>query len=601
MASGAPKKLSAAELATRRRNRRIVIFSLVGLLFIFIALNINARGHVPKGTSVEGVAIGGLSPDQAKKVLKDKLEPRLLRDVIITDGERQSRVDLQEAAVGLDLQATVDSATSLTGGNSLTRLFGKGGAVDPVFAVRETFLNKSINAVVKKLSHPVVEGGLAFSGNKVTGIKPKSGQVLTPEQVKVAIFSTAAARQRKVKVSLTSQQPQLTAEDVANAVSQLGKTVVSAPISIRLTGTGANPNEPVDQSIDVPIATLTPSFSTKVVDGKMQLVVDGPRALKAIQQDLGPTQQPAVDARFRIVKGKPTIVPSQDGQAVDVEQLSSAIAEAATQEGIRLANVTLKPQAATFTTADAKKLGIVEQISKFRQKFPYAPYRYQNIGQAAERINGTLLKPGEVFSMNNIVLERTPANGYTKGFVIKSGRLQEDLGGGVSTMATATWHAAFFAGLERIEQRAHSFYISRYQPGLEATVSWGQLDLKFRNDSPHGVFITAVRGTNFVTVTMYGTKRYDISAESGPHQDVKPFTQQTDASSPCTPQGGSEGFTIVVTRVFKIAGKEVKREPLTTKYNPAANITCKKPTPKATATPTASAKPAAKPTPQPTG
>ena len=93
MASGAPKKLSAAELATRRRNRRIVIFSLVGLLFIFIALNINARGHVPKGTSVEGVAIGGLSPDQAKKVLKDKLEPRLLRDVIITDGERQSRVE----------------------------------------------------------------------------------------------------------------------------------------------------------------------------------------------------------------------------------------------------------------------------------------------------------------------------------------------------------------------------------------------------------------------------------------------------------------------------------------------------------------------------
>ena len=146
---------------------------------------------------------------------------------------------------------------------------------------------------------------------------------------------------------------------------------------------------------------------------------------------------------------------------------------------------------ADFRTADARTLRIREQVSAFTTYFPYADYRNTNIGRAAELVDGTILKPGETFSLNDTVGERTRANGFTEGFIIEDGVFKEDLGGGVSQMATTTFNAMFFAGLEDVEHKTHSFYIDRYPVGREATVAWGSVDLRFRNDTPYGVLITA--------------------------------------------------------------------------------------------------------------
>ena len=102
-----------------------------------------------------------------------------------------------------------------------------------------------------------------------------------------------------------------------------------------------------------------------------------------------------------------------------------------------------------------------------------------------------MLKPGETFSLNDTVGERTGENGFTKGFIISDGIFKEDLGGGVSQMATTTFNATFFAGLEDVEHKPHSFYIDRYPVGREATVAWGAVDLRFKNDTPYGVLIHA--------------------------------------------------------------------------------------------------------------
>ena len=79
--------------------------------------------------------------------------------------------------------------------------------------------------------------------------------------------------------------------------------------------------------------------------------------------------------------------------------------------------------------------------------------------------------------------ERTEERGFAAGFIIEDGRLEVDFGGGVSQLATTTFNAAFFAGLEIVEHNPHSFYISRYPEGRESTIAWGVKDLRFRNDS----------------------------------------------------------------------------------------------------------------------
>src|SRR5690606_8421626 len=140
-----------------------------------------------------------------------------------------------------------------------------------------------------------------------------------------------------------------------------------------------------------------------------------------------------------------------------------------------------------------------------------------------------ILKPGEVFSLNDTVGERTRENGFTEGFVISDGILVEDLGGGVSQMATTLFNAMFFAGLEDVEHKPHSFYIDRYPLGREATVAWGAIDLRFENDTPHGVLIYAnvkpstPSSQGVVTVSMYSTKYWDITTTTS---DRYNFTEE---------------------------------------------------------------------------
>ena len=156
-----------------------------------------------------------------------------------------------------------------------------------------------------------------------------------------------------------------------------------------------------------------------------------------------------------------------------------------------------------------------------------------------------MLKPGEIFSLNQIVGERTKSNGFTEGYIIKDGRFRKDLGGGVSQSATTTFNAMFFAGLKDIEHKPHGLFIDRYPAGREATVAWPSLDLKFQNDTKYGVLVQAyiVKGTpssrGSITVRMWSTKTYDKVAATDPiksnfttGREIKDDSKDCEPTSP---------------------------------------------------------------------
>ena len=154
-----------------------------------------------------------------------------------------------------------------------------------------------------------------------------------------------------------------------------------------------------------------------------------------------------VDASVALVNGTPQVVPAKPGVTFDEAELEAGFLEAvAKPQGERTLALTAQVAKPDFTTKDARALKIREQVSTFTTYFPYADYRNVNLGRAAELINGTVLKPGETFSLNGTVGERTEANGFTKGYIISDGILIQDLGGGVSQIATTTFNAMFFAG-----------------------------------------------------------------------------------------------------------------------------------------------------------
>ena len=185
-----------------------------------------------------------------------------------------------------------------------------------------------------------------------------------------------------------------------------------------------------------------------------------------------------VDAEIRLLAGKPRVIPAKPGVSFEQSEVDAAFLDLVVRpEGERVMEVPAAVVEPEFTTEDAEALGIKKEVSVFTTYFPYAEYRNINIGRAAELVDGTIVAPGETFSLNGTVGERTAENGFTTGFVISNGIFKEDLGGGVSQMATTTFNAAFFAGMTDVEHKTHSFYIDRYPVGREATVAWPTVDL----------------------------------------------------------------------------------------------------------------------------
>jgi vancomycin resistance protein YoaR len=124
----------------------------------------------------------------------------------------------------------------------------------------------------------------------------------------------------------------------------------------------------------------------------------------------------------------------------------------------------------------------VVMVSHFRTLYPPGEPRVINIRRAAQLLDGTVLAPGERWSMNSALGRRTRARGFVPAPMISGGVLVNSVGGGISQVATTLYNAAFFAGLRLVAHTPHSFYISRYPMGREATISWGGPELIFQND-----------------------------------------------------------------------------------------------------------------------
>jgi len=338
-----------------------------------------------------------------------------------------------------------------------------------------------------------------------------------------------------------------------------------------------------DDDVLLPVTTFAPALSMAVDKGELVPRWDTDvleARLDTLMQRIG--TQPR-DATVVLRAGGPVVIPGRPGVGLEATEVADAVLPVLDETGAdRRAKVEPTIERADFTTADARELRIGQPISSFVTYYPHAEYRNINQGRAAELISGTVLRPGDTFSFNQTVGERTRANGFVEGFIISDGVFAEELGGGVSQVATTTFNAAFFAGLKDVVHKPHSFYIDRYPPGREATVAWPSVDLQFQNDTPYGVLIEAwvVPSTpssyGEMHVRMWSTKYWDITTRASERYNVTQPGTQTSNSKECVPQTGVPGFEIDVYRYFRRAGytELVRRETMHTTYLPADTVIC---------------------------
>ncbi len=545
----------------------ICLGSVLVLAAFYLGVGLWTNSRVPLQTVVAGIDVGGMDRAAAEQAVERAASAAQEPMRLITP-ESDYEIVPADAGISVDVNATVSQVAN--GGwmpvDILDWFYGSQD-IAAVAAVDQPLLTGYVSDLADQLLEPAQEPVLEFVGITPTVRDGRDGRGLDASQTEAALVTQFLGPRTGIPAQFDTDPPQVPESAVRRAQSAAQQFI--------------------DQGVTFSSGGVTGTLSRRVLarsttfentETAITPVVDGILLRDRLIKRYPGFETPGTDAAFRIRKGVPAIVPSRSGTTVDPADISRLVASAVTEYPpagvVELARIPLEPE---LTDADAAGLGISERLSSFTQAFPYAAYRVQNIGQAARYIDGTILMPGETFSMNDTIKERTVANGYTVGIVIGPGGVfSEDLGGGVSAAATATWTAAFFAGMERVETRAHSIYISRYQPGLEATVAWGIFDMRFRNDTSNAVLITAKTTNTSMTVRFWGTPVFDeILADFGPRTNIRPYTTIYDSTAGCLGQSGMAGFDIDVDRIFIQNGVEADRETISTSYRPSPAVICR--------------------------
>lgn len=171
--------------------------------------------------------------------------------------------------------------------------------------------------------------------------------------------------------------------------------------------------------------------------------------------------------------------------------------------------VPLKYSRANITVNDLGTDAFPDQLATTSTIYVNNANRTINLRLAANKINGTVLMPGETFSYNTIVGERTIAAGYKNAAIYENGQVVDGLGGGICQVSTTLYNSVLKSDLEIVERSNHMFLATYAPGGLDATVAYGSLDFKFKNNRNYPIKVIAGIENGYCTVQILGLKTED--------------------------------------------------------------------------------------------
>ena len=256
-----------------------------------------------------------------------------------------------------------------------------------------------------------------------------------------------------------------------------------------------------------------------------------------------------------------TIYPESNGIDFDVENAKLLLTEDKDEYEIPL--IITKP---AKTIKEIGTEAFPDQLATFSTNYQASNVnRTTNLKLAANKINGTVLLPGEEFSYNKIVGERTAEAGFKSAAIFSAGKVVDGLGGGICQISSTLYDAVVMANLEITERRNHQFVTSYLPGGKDATVVWGSQDFKFKNTRNYPIRITATVEGGVATVQVWGLKEeveYDITIETKKTATIAYTTQYVqDPSLPAGQQKviqqGSNGRKVEAYKVTRLNGEVI--------------------------------------------
>lgn len=420
----------------------VLIILLLLLSTIFALININ-NTKIIRGVSIQGVDISNLTKDEANQKISSMVNEHLSKQILVKHLDFEGVFLPEQFEVNLDINSAIDEAYSL----------GRSGNI---FENNYTILNTMFKTKNFSINMSYDETLLVSIINELNTLLPD--RIVNPDYyINDDNFLIITPGKDGTIIDEISFKTEI--ESLINDIEN---------------------NEP---TMEIPVTNVKADN------------IDIDTIYKKIYKD-------PVDAYYTT---DPYVVyPSANGLdfAISIDEAKNLIVNYEEEYSIPLK--TLYPN---VTTNQIGNEAFPNQLSKFSTSFSSSgSSRSTNISLAAQKLDGVVIMPGETFSYNQTVGQRTKAAGFKEATAYSNGQVVQEVGGGICQVSSTLYNAVLYANLEIVERSNHGFKPSYVKPGLDATVSWGGPDFKFKNNRNYPVRIKTDTSGKVLRIYIYGLK-----------------------------------------------------------------------------------------------
>ena len=518
--------------------------------------------------------------------------------------------------------ATFDAAVD---GNALAQEaygIGRGGDYLPGRFVASTFgvtisprlefSSERLVSVERMLTEtigtPMKNADISFDGSSFVAKDGNDGFVVDDSQFSLLLQKAFFSDERAVVVPMVDRAMQVTLED-AKKVAAATDLAIAESVSVSYgDDTWQLSSKELGQYISTTVKQDGPGRGHLVAEVNADLLeAKLPEVTGHIEDQIAP-----LNAEFVVVEGELEIVPSQNGTGVDYKRLASelnfvlfgsvlttndedgvsnkeegledperkaAIDAAAEERAVPLHIDVSQP---VFKTSDAEAYGFTTKISEYTIEFGWPSHgTVVNIQTAAAILNSSIIAPGGIWSFNETAGECTEDKGFVTARVILGDEYVDEIGGGVCSVASSVFNAAYEAGYPIVERTNHSLRIDRYPAGRDAAIAYPYADLKFQNDTENYLLLTMSYTEHNVTCTLWGVPPgYVVVSESGELLEEGEFPKKEVKDDELSPgqsyidQAGIKASRIEVSRmVYDSEGNLKEKKTFFSSYAATPEIT----------------------------
>ena len=562
----------------------------------------NHSGRVYTGVTIQGIDVGGMTPDEVAVALRDAASYSSSGHMTLVDPRTGQEWPFTPAQLGIvvDAKATADAAFDVgRSGGPLRRLqdtfqsWYYGRSIAPIVVFDEGQLDRALGAVSTEIERDAVSA--AWGTNEAGAPVYVAGQIgrtidraYLRERLQQPISSFSDAR-----VELLTHESYPATYDDPEIAARLQRTLVS-PVTFYF-------QEPLDD-LDLSGVTLPQDELARWIrieqvvgdDGHAahRLLVDENAVRNWLNQFGTQIHRQPVNARYYFNDDTRELVlvsPHINGRELDVEAtLQRFVAQINTDNhAVPLIVKDIMPLA--HSGATAVDLGITELITETTTWFyGSTDERKHNIARSAANFYGIVVAPGEEFSFNRYLGSISETDGYEVGLIIIGGRTIEGVGGGVCQVSTTLYQTAFWAGFPIVERWEHGYMVNYYNdgegPGMDATVFTPLVDFRFINNTPHHLLIENYYNEEFESLTFkfYSTsmgRRVEKTEPvyenvvPPPADDVWEFDEKIAEGTAEQYDWAAEGARVIVNRrVFNADNQLLEERAFVSNYIPWPNV-----------------------------